>query len=84
MTDDFLPRHLMAVLEGALKQARVVNLIGPRQAGKTTLVRELFARGRFLTLDDTGTLEAINADAYGHLSAIREGLGDAPLVIDEA
>ena len=84
MTDDFLPRHLTAVLESALKQARVVNLIGPRQAGKTTLVRELFARGRFLTLDDAGTLEAINADAYGHLSAIREGLGDAPLVIDEA
>ena len=84
MADDFLPRHLVAALDSALEHTRVVNLIGPRQAGKTTLVRELFARGRLLTLDDTGTLEAIDADAYGHISAIRKGLGDAPLIIDEA
>lgn len=84
MTDDYLPRHLMPELEAALTHARVVNLIGPRQAGKTTLVRDLFARGRFISLDDAATLTAINADPYGQIAAIREELGNAPLIIDEA
>ena len=84
MTDDYLPRHLMPELEAALTYARVVNLIGPRQAGKTTLVRDLYARGRFISLDDAATLTAINADPYGQITAIREKLGNVPLIIDEA
>lgn len=51
-TEEYLPRHLIPELEDALASARVVNLIGPRQVGKTTLVRDLFGNGRFITLDD--------------------------------
>ncbi|MGB5558172.1 MAG: ATP-binding protein [Paracoccaceae bacterium] len=84
MADALLPRHLVPELAAALEYTRIVNLIGPRQAGKTTLVRDLFAKGRFISLDDAATLAAIEADAYGQISAMREELGDIPLIIDEA
>jgi len=84
MPDTYLPRHLAPELEAALGHTRVVNLIGPRQAGKTTLVRDLFARGRFVSLDDAATLAAIEADPYGQIKAMREELGDTPLIIDDA
>ena len=51
------PRHLSAELNSALASARIVNIVGPRQAGKTTFVRDLFgseqAGAKFVTLDDT-------------------------------
>ena len=86
MTDaeDYLPRHLVAELEDAIATARVVNLIGPRQVGKTTLVRDLFGNGRFITLDDAAVLAAIEADPEGQLTSLIENLDAAPLIIDEA
>ena len=83
-TDTFLPRHLVPELEDAIASARVVNLIGPRQVGKTTLVRDLFGQGRFITLDDAAILAAINADPEGQLASLMEDLKQAPLIIDEA
>lgn len=83
-TNDFLSRHLVSELEDAVASARLVNIIGPRQAGKTTLVRDLFAKGRFVTLDDAAILAAIDADPEGQLTTIMEDLGSAPLIIDEA
>lgn len=83
-TDSYLPRHLIGELEDALASARVVNLIGPRQVGKTTLVRDLFDHGRFVTLDDAAILAAINADPEGQLISLMEDLSNAPLIIDEA
>ena len=61
----------MAVLESALTQTQVVNLIGPRQAGKTIPVRELFARGRFLTLSA--------ADGRALCSTSAKGAAASPL-----
>jgi uncharacterized protein len=86
MTDaeDYLPRHLVAELEDAIATARVVNLIGPPQVGKTTLVRDLFDNGRFITLDDAAVLAAIEADPEGQLTSLIENLDAAPLIIDEA
>lgn len=83
-TDDYLPRHLVPELAEAVASARVVNLIGPRRVGKTTLVRDLFGHGRFITLDDAAILAAIEADPEGQLTSLTEDLHDAPLIIDEA
>ena len=83
-TEDYLPRHLIPELEDAIASARVVNLIGPRQVGKTTLVRDLFGNGRFITLDDAAVLAAIEADPVGQLTSLMEDLDRAPLIIDEA
>ncbi|AQS50050.1 ATPase (plasmid) [Thioclava nitratireducens] len=82
--DEYLPRHLTPELQEALATARVVNLVGPRQVGKTTLVRDLFKRGRFITLDDGAILAAMEADPEGQLTSLAEELADAPVIIDEA
>lgn len=84
MSNTLLPRHLAGELADALKSARVVNVIGPRQAGKTTLVRDLFGRGRFVTLDDESVLMAVDSDPLGQLEALIGGAANAPLIIDEA
>ena len=55
------------------------------QAGcKTTLVRDLFGHGRFITLDEPAVLAAIDADPEGQLASLVQDLGQAPLIIDEA
>ncbi len=79
-----LPRHLRAELEHALTYSRVVHLVGARQTGKTTLVRDLMRTGRFVTLDDPQTFEAIERDPWSELHALRADVGDGPLIIDEA
>ena len=83
-SEGYLHRHLVAELEEAIVSARVVNLIGPRQVGKTTLVRDLFGHGRFITLDDAAVLSAMEADPEGQLASLMQDLGQAPLIIDEA
>ena len=79
-----LPRHLSAGIQEALTYSRVVNIIGPRQAGKTTLVRDILNMGKFITLDDENTLNAIEEDPSGQLESLLGDLTDAPLIIDEA
>jgi len=83
METPLIPRHLRTEVETALLAARVVNVIGPRQAGKTTLVRDLLHTGRFITLDDSGVLAALEADPYGQLTILAAAAGDAPVIIDE-
>ena len=79
-----LPRHLSVELHKALSYSRVVNIIGPRQAGKTTLVRDILSVGKFITLDDWNTLNAIEDDPSGQLGSLLSHLAEAPLIIDEA
>lgn len=61
----------------ALTDTRVVLLAGPRQAGKTTLVRSLAEEGRsYLTLDDATTLSAAQADPAGLIRALDRAIID--------
>lgn len=84
MTDKDISRHLTPVLAESLTTSRVVNLIGPRQVGKTTLVRDLYGKGIYLTLDDAGVLAAVEADPSGQLTSLMADVKDGPLIIDEA
>ena len=79
-----LPRHLSAELQDALTWSRVVNVVGARQAGKTTLVRDILQAGHFITLDDESVLEAIEDDPWGQLQRLTEDPEAVPLIIDEA
>lgn len=83
-TDRFLPRHLISELKKAVASARVVNLAGPRQVGKTTLVRHLFGHGHFITLDDSAVLAAIEVVPGGQLASLMQYRGEGPLIIDKA
>ncbi len=55
----------------ALADTRVVMLIGPRQCGKTTLVRDLVAAERpFFTLDDDTVLDGARQDPAGFIRGL--------------
>lgn len=79
-SDGLVPRRARRELEETLQVLRVAVLNGPRQAGKTTLARQLVdgAGGSFVTLDDPATLQACLADPRTFLTAYRK-----PLVVDE-
>lgn len=55
----FVGRGLAPTVEEAMSSARVVALLGPRQAGKSTLARQLAVDrldADYVTLDDDPTL----------------------------
>ncbi len=68
-----IDRGLAGVVVDAMSSARVVALLGPRQAGKSTLARVL-ARGalsaEYLTLDDAPVRSAASADPEGFVAAL--------------
>lgn len=82
---EILQRHLAARIERALGTSRVVNIVGPRQAGKTTLVRDLIDTAFYATLDDDTVRAALEADAYGQLLLLSEQSKNSgrPIVLDE-
>ena len=82
-TQTIIPRHALAELRFALENSRVVNIVGPRQVGKTTLVRNSLGRGRYCDLDHPPTLRALREDMEGHLLGMAAE-GEAPVIIDEA
>ncbi len=76
-----IERAITPRILAALGDTPAVMLVGPRQAGKSTLVKELAAGphpSRYVTLDDLRTLDAARADPVGFV----EG-ADQPLIVDE-
>lgn len=66
--ESFYPRLVLTRLHQALRDTPVVLLNGPRQCGKTTLVRALVGgHRRYLTLDDETVLAAARSDPAGFL-----------------
>jgi predicted AAA+ superfamily ATPase len=79
-----IPRHLSEPLARALTHSRVVNVVGPRQDGKSTLVRDLLKSETYVTLDDDAAYRALAADPYGQLRTLSDqALSGLPIVIDE-
>ena len=65
-TASLYPRWIEPRIDEALLDTPVVLLAGPRQAGKTTLVRQFAERGlHYLTLDDELTLLSAREDPVG-------------------
>jgi predicted AAA+ superfamily ATPase len=75
----FIRRQILARLEEALGQARVVVLNGPRQAGKTTIARRIAATrgGTYWSLDAPETQSILERDPTGLLDS------PPPVVLDE-
>ena len=71
------PRRIQQRLAEALLDTPVVLLAGPRQAGKTTLVRQVAAKGlRYLTLDDELTLLSAREDPVGMIRSLDRAVID--------
>jgi uncharacterized protein len=74
-------RNIEEVLIEAVNHSRVVLINGPRQAGKTTLVRELIDFGpeaSYLTFDDLATLSFARRDPAGFI-----GQFEGATILDE-
>ncbi len=77
----FLERRATQEVLKALEWSPVVLVEGPRQAGKSVLVRELVGATRpasYVTLDDAVVLSAAREDPQGFVFALPD-----PVVIDE-
>jgi uncharacterized protein len=76
-----LARHLEAEVRDVLASSRAAAILGPRQAGKSTLARQLQESGlvpHFYSLDEEAVRAAAQADPDGFVADI-----DKPAVIDE-
>lgn len=75
------PRLIAPRLLEALDDSRAVAVVGPRQAGKTTLVRDLIAAdypATYITLDEAATRSAAESDPTGMIAEMT-----VPAIIDE-
>ena len=72
-----IPRHLTPALERAAEQYPVVTLTGPRQSGKTTLVRAVFPDYRYASLEAPDVRARAVSDPRGFLA------GGDPVILDE-
>ena len=71
------PRLIEARVAEALTDTPVVLIAGPRQAGKTTLVRQMADQGlRYLTLDDELTQLAAKEDPVGMIRSLDRAIID--------
>lgn len=63
--------------EEALSDTPVVLIVGPRRAGKTTLVRKMGEAGRtYITLDDQTVLDAAQSDPAGFIRGLDQAIID--------
>lgn len=74
-----LPRHAGAALRRLARHYPVLAVTGPRQSGKTTLVRATFPRKPYANLEEPDTRDFAERDPRGFLARFAAGA-----VLDEA
>lgn len=73
-----IPRKIMKRVCELARSFPVVTIEGPRQSGKTTLVKMAFPEYVYANLEDTATRKLAETDPRGFLAKFR-----APAIIDE-
>lgn len=74
-------RNMEHAVKAGAEQMPVVAVIGPRQSGKSTLVKKLFARHVYLDMQDAELLDFAQKDPKGFLNSYQNEHG---IIIDEA
>lgn len=69
-------RHLAGPIREALQDTPAILVNGPRQSGKTTLVRQLADQMSYYTLDDVSTLSVAEKDPVGFVETLDRAIID--------
>lgn len=78
MSDVFIPRVMADSIIEASKYFPVLTLTGPRQSGKSTLLRHLFDNLPYYSMEDPDIRLTVKEDPRGFLSQFQSGV-----IIDE-
>ncbi|MCL2757509.1 MAG: ATP-binding protein [Coriobacteriia bacterium] len=84
-TAAYISRHIENAVKEAARTFPAVVVTGPRQVGKTTMLRELFPQAPYMTLDRLDALEAARREPERFISLL-DASGRStggPVVIDE-
>lgn len=73
-----IKRKIESNLKKLAKEYGVVSVTGPRQSGKTTLVKHLFPNHTYVNLESLADLDVIKEDPIGFIESIKKGV-----IIDE-
>lgn len=74
MTDKYIPRTLEATIREASQYFPVITVTGPRQSGKTTMLRHMFAQLPYYSLEDLDTREFAMQDPLRFLQLNANGM----------
>lgn len=77
----FIKRDLTNKIVAGAQQMPILAIIGPRQSGKSTLVREIFKNHTYLDMQDADILDFATNDPKGFLNSYKNEHG---IIIDEA
>ena len=75
----YIERQLSPAIRNLSRMFPIVAVTGPRQSGKTTLVKHEFSSHPYVSLEDPDEMEYANADPRGFLDRFSEGA-----IFDEA
>ena len=78
MTAQMIPREMQSKLTSLSQVYPVVTVMGPRQSGKTTLVRMTFPNHAYVSLENLDMREMAQRDPHGFLRQYH-----APVILDE-
>lgn len=74
----YIPRSLTPQLLKASKAFAAILLTGPRQCGKTTLLRQAFPHASYILLEDPDVVARVRSDPRAFMEALRP-----PVILDE-
>ena len=74
----YIKRHIENVIKKSFNTYPAVLITGPRQVGKSTVLKNLYSDLEYETLDDLNMIRAISSDPTGYLQ-----LKGTPFIIDE-
>jgi len=75
----FIERDISVIINEYLQYFPVVCVTGPRQSGKTTLIRKMFPEYHYFSFEDPDHKLLFRSDPKGFLESVKEGA-----ILDEA